>query len=272
MAMQEWQDTSVTSPQTFCKSLLAAKYMAIHIKKKKTQGIRDLCDGSVKRSINWASFKLQNSTWQDWHSSTPHLLPRLSSYSLSVVITLWSNNRSLTILPSAHHQYTVPMLCVPSRVRNSNGRWCCGWRWRSQPPRPQSARLRWPGWSAPPCGRPRLGWVTPFFPILALSLLMFFSSFTLPKGRVRISSPSNKVDRTFRVRTCFGFHPTHPARGLWLYQNSLLLALRPFFCLADFTTWTCFDVHCALLCNGDRSPRLPLVGHVSFIYLGPIYS
>lgn len=34
MAMQEWQDTSVISPQTFCKSLLAAKYMAIHIKKK----------------------------------------------------------------------------------------------------------------------------------------------------------------------------------------------------------------------------------------------
>lgn len=98
MAMQEWQDTSVISPQTFCKSLLATRYMTIHIKKN-PQEIRDLCDGSVKRSINWASFKLQNSTLQDWHSSTPHLLPRLSSYSLSVVITLWSNNCSLTVLP-----------------------------------------------------------------------------------------------------------------------------------------------------------------------------
>lgn len=164
------------------------------------------------------------------------------------------------------------MLCVPSRMRNSNRRWCCGWQWRSQPPWPQSSRLRWPGWSAPQCRRPGLERVTPFFPILALSLLMFFSSFTLPKGRVRISSASNKVDRTFQVRTCFGFHPTHSARVLWFYQNTLLLALHPFLCLADFATWTCFDVHCALLCNGGRSPHLPLFGYVSFIYLGPIYS
>lgn len=45
-----------------------------------------------------------------------------------------------------------------------------------------------------------------------------------------------------------------------------------FFCLADFTTWTYFDVHYALLCNGHRSPHLPLFGYVSFIYLGPVYS
>lgn len=123
------------------------------------------------------------------------------------------------------------MLCVPSRTRNSNRRWCCGWQWRSQPPWPQSSRLGCPGWSALRCRRPGLEWVTSFFPILALSLLMFFSSFTLPKGRVRISTASNKADRIFQVRTCFGFHPTHSARVLWFYQNSLLLALHPFFVL-----------------------------------------
>lgn len=32
LAMWEWQDMSVISLQTFCKSLLATKYMAIHIK------------------------------------------------------------------------------------------------------------------------------------------------------------------------------------------------------------------------------------------------
>lgn len=46
---------------------------------------------------------------------------------------------------------------------------------------------------------------------LALSLLMFFSSFPFPKERVRLSATSNKADHIFQVRICFAFHPAHSA-------------------------------------------------------------
>lgn len=162
------------------------------------------------------------------------------------------------------------MLCIQSRKQSSNQSWCCSWQWRSQPPMALVLKV---GVSRLECSSVKEAstqvgdFLLPHFSSFIVDVFQF-----LPQRKGEDLNCFQQNWSYFSDKDLFWFSSHSFCKSTLILPDLFPACSTSFFCLADFTTWICFDVHCALLCNGDRSPHLPLYGYVSLIYLGLVYS